>query len=175
MRISPLVDKIRNCQTRKLDAKSPSTSSILGTDPSVVGNTLLEKCRIGADHLCLLLQPFRRRFDDRSPPGRTMNGIVHTFETTSSGNTGLTGLGPSPTSATPQAFPRLGIAVSAKNGASHGPKQPMETYPAVKDLFWCVIPEPLTTVPATASPSPWTCSDHQGRDDIVESLLRMLV
>lgn len=73
-------------------------------------------------------------------------------------------------SATPQAFPRLGIAVSAKNGASHGPKQPMEMYPAVKDWFWCVIPEPLTTVPATASPSPWTCSDHQGRDDTVKSL-----
>lgn len=66
-----------------------------------------------------------------------MNGIFHTFETTSSGNTGLTGLGPSPTSATTvprlKLFPRLGIAVSAKNGASHGPKQPMETYPAVKD------------------------------------------
>lgn len=105
--IPPLVDKIRNCQTRKLDAKSPSTSSILRTDPSVVGNTLLEKCRIGADHLCLLLQPFRRRFDDRSPPGRTMNGIVHTFETTSSGNTGLAGLGPSPTSATTVPRPKL--------------------------------------------------------------------
>lgn len=37
-----------------------------------------------------------------------MNGIVHTFETTSSGNTGLTGPGPSPTSAT--TVPRLKLS-----------------------------------------------------------------
>lgn len=159
----------------KLHAKF--TSRILRNDPSaVVGIHCWRSADWGRSPLVALAtlwSVIRRSISAWA--GRTMNGIVHPFEVTSSGNTGLTGLGPSPTSAT--TVPRLiklspdsALAVSAKNGASHGPKQPMETYPAVKDWSWCVIPNPLTTVPATASPSPWTCSDHQGRDNIAESL-----